>query len=242
MPRMGERRKSRSRRRGRPRLTTGRATGTARRPRGSVERQDEPSSGRASRVTSEASESAPTSPSWRSARRSGGRRLELAERATGGRPDKVSHGREAHRTIERAASPATTRSRRESRPRQRSCRPPLTVRLAQSVQPELERAATTNTPRHLVLTHRRRPTSSASSSSANLVDPTSLDTGGGSWTRGRLSMSLEKVQGALGAGRAGSAAVGQQVRPRPPRLFLLAPLLGPPSHAPAPRDASTTRR
>jgi len=47
---------------------------------------------------------------------------------------------------------------------------------------------------------------------------------------------------AHGSGLAGSAAAGEQVRPRPPRPLLPAPLLGPPSHAPAPQDASTTRR
>jgi len=50
------------------------------------------------------------------------------------------------------------------------------------------------------------------------------------------------VPDALEAGQAGSAAAGEQVRPRPPRLLLLAPLVGLLSPAPAPRAASRTRR
>jgi len=75
------------------------------------------------------------------------------------------------------------------------------------------------------------------SSSANLVDPTSLDTGGGSRTRGRLSARLKKVQGALSAGRAGLCSGGtagaSSSSPPPP--------LGPPPRPSLARSSSSRR-
>jgi len=88
---------------------------------------------------------------------------------------------------------------------------------------------------------RRRTTSTRPHQRTSIDRPLSTR-GGGSWTGGRLSMRLEKVQGALGAGWSGSTGAGEQMRPRPPRLLLLAPLVGPPSPALALQGASGTRR